>query len=163
MDNRTDESLVITQNKILTFFEINGADLNPKPAAHVFSLDMTSEGTIAFPSIEYRVTDAALDSDGAIWVINKAAPKEIELFPKTDPLFDKYHSGSPPGQFPVTERLVKLNFDGAGLTLADTPPVQINLDQLAHNWEGLELLDTRGFLLVTDTTPNTMLVFIPKP
>src|SRR5215208_5636411 len=32
MDNRTDEALVITQNKIFTFFEINGADLNQHPA-----------------------------------------------------------------------------------------------------------------------------------
>ncbi|MEP7134469.1 MAG: hypothetical protein ABI904_06010 [Chloroflexota bacterium] len=163
MDNRTDESLVITQNKILTFFEINGADLNPKPGAHVFSLDLKPEGTIPFPSLEYRVTDAALGADGAIWVINKVAPKEIELFPKSDPLFEKYHIGSAPGQFPVTERLVKLNYDPTGITLADTPPVQINFDKLEHNWEGLELLDKRGFLLVTDKNPSTLLVFIPMP
>jgi len=163
MDNRTDESLVIMQNKILTFFEINGAALNQEPAAHVFSLDLAAEGTIPFPALEYRVTDAALDADGAIWVINKVAVKEFELFPKSDPLFDKYHIGSAPGQFPVTERLVRLNLDAAGLTLADAPPIQITVDQLAHNWEGLALLDQRGFLLVTDTNPSTLLVFVPKP
>jgi len=63
----------------------------------------------------------------------------------------------------VAERLVKLNFDGAAISLADTPPIQIKLDQLSHNWEGLELLDDRGFLLVTDKTPSTLLVFVPKP
>lgn len=163
MDNRTDEALVITQNKILTFFEINGAALNPNPAAHVFNLDLTSAGTLPFPALEYRVTDAALGANGAIWVINKVAPKEIELFPKSDPLFEKYHIGSAPGQFPVTERLVKLNLSDTGITLADTPPIQINFDKLEHNWEGLELLDKRGFLLVTDKNPSTLLVFIPMP
>ncbi|MEP6896669.1 MAG: hypothetical protein ABI986_13775, partial [Chloroflexota bacterium] len=141
MDNRTDESLVIMQNKILTFFEINGAALNQEPAAHVFSMDLAAEGTIPFPALEYRVTDAALDADGAIWVINKVAVKEFELFPKADPLFDKYHIGSAPGQLPVTERLVKLKVDATGITLADTPPIQIKLDNLEHNWEGLELRD----------------------
>jgi hypothetical protein len=163
MDNRTDEALVITGNKILTFFEINGAALNPKPAAHVFSLYLSLKGTIPFPPLEYRVTDAALGADGSIWVINKAAVKDIEIFPTSDPLHDKYGTGSAPGQFPVTERLVKLNFDGTAISLADTPPIQIQLDQLEHNWEGLALLDQRGFLLVTDTNPSTLLVFVPMP
>src|SRR5258706_9649810 len=163
MDNRTDEAVVITQNKILTFFEINGAALNPKPVAHVFNLDLTPEGTISFPSLEYRVTDAALSPDGGIWVINKVAVKDAEIFPTSDPLSQKYNSENGTGQFQIVERLVKLNFDGTGIKLADTPPVQIKLDQNQHNWEGLVLLDNRGFLLVTDKSPNTMLAFIPVP
>jgi hypothetical protein len=163
MDNRTDEALVITQNKILTFFEINGAALNPKPAAHVFNLDLTPEGTISFPSLEYRVTDAALDPNGDIWVVNKVAVKEAEIFPTSDPLAEKYNSGNVPGQFQLVERLVRLNFDAAEITLADAPPIQIKLDQNQHNWEGLALLDNRGFLLVTDKSPDTILAFIPMP
>src|SRR5258705_154871 len=97
MDNRTDEALVITQNKILTFFEINGAALNPKPVAHVFNLDLTPEGTISFPSLEYRVTDAALSPDGGIWVINKVAVKDAEIFPTSDPLSEKDNSVHGPG------------------------------------------------------------------
>jgi len=163
MDNRTDEALVITQNKILTFFEVNGAALNPKPAAHVFNLDLTPEGTISFPSLEYRVTDAALDPNGGIWIINKVAIKDVELFPSSDPLAEKYNSGNNPGQLPLTERLVKLNFDATGISIADTPPIQIKLDQAEHNWEGLALLNKRGFLLVTDKTPDTILAFVPMP
>ena len=163
MDNRTDEALVITQNKILTFFEINGAALNLKPMAHVFNLDLTPEGTISFPSLEYRVTDAALSPDRGIWVVNKVAVKEAEIFPASDPLAEKYNSGNVTGQFQIVERLVRLNFNGTGITLADTPPIQIKLDQAEHNWEGLALLDNRGFLLVTDKSPITLLAFIPMP
>jgi hypothetical protein len=164
MDNRTDEALVILQNKILTFFEINGAGFNPHPSAHVFGLDLTSQGTILFPSIEYRVTDAALDSSGEIWIINQASPKkEPELFHVFDPLVEKYGNGSPTQEGQQVERLVKLNFETAGITIADIPPVQIKLDTSARNWEGLALLDNRGFLLVTDKSPDTLLGFIPLP
>ncbi len=153
MDNRTDEALVITQNKILTFFEINGAGLNPHPTAHVFGLDLTSEGTILFPNLEYRVTDAALGPNGEIWVINKVSPKDTELFSPFDPLKD----------FRQVEHLVELNYETSGITLADSPPIKIKLDKEPRNWEGLVLLENRGFLLVTDKSPDTLLGFIPMP
>jgi hypothetical protein len=163
MDNRTDEALVITQNKILTFFEVNGASLNPQPTAHAFSLDLASEGTISFPNLEYRVTDAALDSDGEIWVINKVSPNDTELFPKSDPLIEKYNHGNTPEGIQQVERLVKLNLGTNGITLAGIPPIQITLDKSPRNWEGLALLDNRGFLLATDKSPDTLLGFIAMP
>ena len=153
MDNRTDEALVITQNKILTFFEVNGANLNPQPAAHVFDLNLTPEGTILFPHLEYLVTDAALGPDGEIWILNQASPNDSELFSIFDPL----------KEFRKVERLVKLNHETSGITLADTPPLQIKLDKDPRNWEGLVLLDNRGFLLVTDKSPDTLLGFVPVP
>jgi hypothetical protein len=163
MDNRTDEALVITQNKIFTFFEVNGVDLNPQPAAHVFSLDLTPQGTISFPSLEYRVTDAALGPSGEIWVINNLSPNDMELFTKSDPLIEAYNGGTPPVDIQQVERLVKLNFSTSGITLANNPPIQIALDKNSRNWEGLALLDDRGFLLVTDKHPDTMLGFVPMP
>jgi hypothetical protein len=164
MDNRTDEALVITENKIFTFFEINGVDLNPKPAAHVFSLDLTPQGTISFPNLEYRVTDAALGPNGEIWVINNLSPKDPELFTQFDPLIEKYNGGTPPVvDVQQVERLVKLNFSTGGITLTNDPLIQIALDKSPRNWEGLVLLDNRGFLLVTDEHPDTMLGFLPMP
>lgn len=163
MDNRTDEALVITQNKIFTFFEINGAGLNPQPVAHVFSLDLTPQGTISFPNLEYRVTDAALGSNGEIWVINNVSPNDTELFTKSDPLIEKYNGGTSAVDIQQVERLVKLNFATGAITLADIPPIQITLAKDSRNWEGLVLLDDRGFLLVTDKDPDTMLGFIPIP
>jgi hypothetical protein len=163
MNNRAYEALVIAQNKILTFFEVNGASLNPQPAAHVFGLDLTSQGTISFPNLEYRVTDAALGSDGGIWIINKIAPKDAELIPKSDPLIEKYDGENTFANFQQVERLVKLNFSTSGITLADVPPIQIKLDTSPRNWEGLALLDNRGFLLVTDKSPDTLLGFIQMP
>lgn len=161
MDNRTDEALIVTQNKIFTFFEINGAGLNPQPAAHVFSLDLTPQGTISFPNLEYRVTDAALGPNGEIWIINSVSPNDTELFTKSDPLIENYNNGTMDIQH--VERLVKLNFSTSGITLANKPLIQISLGKDSRNWEGLVLLDDRGFLLVTDKRPDTILGFIRMP
>src|SRR3990172_492909 len=69
-ENHTDEALVVTDDSVLTFFEINGAGLNPAPAAQVFDFDLNPQGALSFPHLEYRVTDAALSTDGSLWVIN---------------------------------------------------------------------------------------------
>lgn len=160
MDNRTDESVIVTQNKIFTFFEVNGAELNPHPAAHVFSLDLTPQGTVSFPNLEYRVTDAALGPNGEIWVINKLSPDEADLFTESDPLVGK---GNESGEAHQVERLVELDLSGTGLTLSKTSPLRIALDKDSRNWEGLALLEDRGFLVVTDEHPDTILGFIPLP
>lgn len=162
-DNRTDEAFVIMQDKILTFFEINGSNLNPHPTAHVFGLNLVSERTISFPNLEYRVTDAALGPNGEIWVINNVSPNDSELFTKYDPLIEKINNENTFEELQQVERLVKLNFDGRGITLADVPPIQIKLEKKPRNWEGLVLLDNLGFLLVTDKSPDTLLGFIAMP
>lgn len=162
MDNRTDEALVITQNKIFTFFEVNGTDLNPHPAAHVFNLDLTPQGLVSFPHLEYRVTDAALGPGGEIWVVNSLSPNDSELFTKSDPPGETYDPGISFNSHQV-ERLVKLDFSTSGFTLANSPPIQILLAKDSRNWEGLVLLDDRGFLLVTDKRPDTILGFLPMP
>lgn len=163
LDNRTDEAIIVMQDKVMTFYEINGADLNPHPAVHAFGLDLTPESTISFPAIEYRVTDATLGPSGEIWVINYVSPKDSEVYPLSDPLIEKYNNGEGVDKNRQVERLVKLNFTDSGIVLADHPPVNIQLDKDPRNWEGLVLLDDRGFLLVTDKSPKTMLAFIPMP
>ncbi len=163
MDNRTNEALVIMQNKIFTFFEVNGTELNPQPTAHIFSLDLIPEGTASFPNLEYRVTDAALAANGEIWVINNVSPNDTQLFTTSDPLLENYNGGTSSKDIQQVERLVKLNYSSTGFTLADNPPVQIPLDTVSRNWEGLALLDNRGFLLVTDKHPDTILEFISIP
>jgi hypothetical protein len=155
-ENHTDEAMAVTEDKVLTFFELNGTDLNPKPAAQVFDFDLNLQASIAFPNIEYRVTDAALTSDNKIWIINYFFPGDTDMLPKVDPLAKFYKSK----QYDQVERLVELNYSASGITLIDAAPVQIPLIADARNWEGLALLDRRGFLIVTDKFPSTILGFV---
>jgi hypothetical protein len=162
-ENHTDEALVVTSDRILTFYEINGADLNPQPAAQVFDFDLKPQPSLSFPHLEYRVTDAALAPDGQIWVINYFFPGDTDLLPKADPLAATYGEGPTHAQYDQVERLVALKEGAAGLTLAEGAPIQLTLIKDARNWEGLALLDRRGFLLATDKFPGTLLGFVPLP
>lgn len=165
-DNKTDEAVIVLEDRILTFYEINGAALNPQPVAHVFSLDLQPQGTLPAPSLEYRLTDAALaSSDGRFWVVNTFFfYKDGYLRPDFDPLAETFGRGATHALFDAVERLVEMEYSESGLTLTDTPPVQLKLlSPLTRNWEGLALLDDRGFLLMTDRLPLTILGFVPMP
>ena len=163
IDNRTDESIIVMEDRILTFFEANGKQFNANPVAHVFGLDLSPQGNISFPNLEYRVTDATLGPDGRIWVINKFAPNDTDILPRSDPVAANYGRGNTHKKYPQVERIVALDKGAAGLTLADLPPIPLELIEDVRNWEGLVALDNRGFLLVTDSSPGTMLAFVPLP
>ena len=162
-DNHSDEALIVTADAVLTFFEINGADLDPSPTAHVFDFDLNLQGTLSIPNLEYRLTDATLDGD-TLWVINYFFPGDINLAPKSDPLADRYGEGKTHAEQDQVERIVELNYSPDGITLANSAPIQLTLaGDTARNLEGLVLLDEKGFLLVTDKFPSTLLMFVPRP
>jgi hypothetical protein len=163
MDNRAYEALIVDEDRILAFFEVNGKNLNPSPIAHVFALDLSPLGTIPFPNLEYRVTDAARDSNGQIWVINKFSPNDEDITTRIDPLVEQYGQGTTHQEYGQVERLVALGETSTRITLMDKAPIQLKLFEDVRNWEGLVALDKRGFLLVTDKSPGTLLGFVPLP
>ena len=166
LSNMTDESLLVAGDVLVTVYEANGAAVNPDPVAHLFDQALVSLGTVPFPSVEYRITDAtALDSTGRFWAINYFWPGDTQLSPGPDPLLAEFGAGPTHAQFVTVERLVEFQYDDTGITLAGTPPIQLELidDDHARNWEGVVCLDERGFLLVTDRYPETMLGFVPGP
>lgn len=164
-DNKSEEALLVAGNRLLTFYEVNGAGMNPHPVAHVFDFDLNLVGTIPFPNIEYRVTDAAPGADGAnFWVVNSFFPGDIDLIPAADPLAQKFGLGITHGRSAAVERLVEMRYSPGGITLAGAPPVLLEVDPIiSRNWEGLAPFDERGFLLMTDKFPGTILAFVALP
>lgn len=161
-ENHSDEALVVTDEQVLAFYEINGAELNPHPAAQVFDLDLHPLAAIPFPALEYRVTDAAWSGE-EIWVINYYFPGGEIPEPDTDPLVETFGKGSTHSQFKHVERIVGLHYTQGGITLGGQAPLQLELIEDARNWEGLALMDDSGFLMVTDKYPGTMLGFVKLP
>jgi len=163
--NKSDEALLIAGDAVVTLYEVNGAALNPAPVAHLFDASLAPGGTVAFPNVEYRITDAtALDEQGRFWATNFFFPLEREQLAETDPLVERYGEGASHLKSDVVERLVEFQYSEGDITLVDAPPIQIELLPLAaRNWEGLVRLDGRGFLLVTDLFPGTILGFVPLP
>jgi hypothetical protein len=158
------EALTIVDDKVLAIYAANGAGLNLSPVAYVFSLELDPLGTIPFPNVEYRITDATpADEQGRFWVLNCYNPANAGLLPRDDPLFEKYGQGATHAQYPQVERLVQLQYTAAGIILVDEPPTQLQLAQESRNWEGIARLDDQGFLLITDQSPYTMLAFVSKP
>jgi hypothetical protein len=167
--NKSDEALLVAGDRLVTIYEVNGAGVNPSPVAHLFDLGLAPAGTIPFPQVEYRITDATdLDGEGRFWATNYFFPGDTDLRPGTDPLAERYGWGPSHTPEGAVERLVEFQLTHAGIALADRPPIQLELPDnllgmIGRNWEGLARLDQRGFLLATDTFPTTILAFVPGP
>jgi hypothetical protein len=165
--NIAEESLIIDGDRIITLSEANGSRCNPQPRAKVFDKLTNYLGSIPFPNIEYRVTDAtALDEQGRFWVMNYFFPPEREkLQVASDPEVANF--GLPPGLDPTlgVERLLELRLDGDTIVRTDTPPIYFEPapDGGCRNWEAVVRLDDRGFLVMTDQYPGTLLAFVPYP
>lgn len=159
------ETLVVSEEGVLALYEGNGARVNPAPAAERFDRSLSPAGKVPFPAIEYRVTDAtAPDAAGRFWVMNYNYPGTSDRFnPAPDPFMARYGTGPTHAQKPQVERLIELQVTPAGIVLTEQPPLQLQLSEVARNWEGLVRLEDRGFLLVTDKFPKTLLGFVPKP
>jgi hypothetical protein len=160
------EALVVSEDRVLALYEANGARVNPAPAAEILDRSLAHSGRLTLPAIEYRITDAtALDSAGRFWVMNYNFPATQHHFkPAPDPFMARYGTGPTHAQKPQVERLIELQVRPDGIVLTDRPPIQLQLiDEAARNWEGLVRLDDRGFLLVTDRFPRTLLGFVPAP
>lgn len=166
LDNMCHEAVLALPDRVVTFFEANGANVNPDPVVQTFDLQLAPLAALPMARLEYRVTDVTpADAGGRFWAINYFYPGEAELLnPAPDPLVAQYGEGPTHAASLVVERLVELVWSPAGVTLADRPPLQLRLmERESRNWEGLARLDDRGFLLVTDRFPTTILAFVPHP
>ncbi len=64
------------------------------------------------------------------------------------------------------ERLLELRLtEDDRIVRTETPPINLKPTpgQDCCNWEALVRLDDRGFLLMTDKYPGTLLAFVPNP
>jgi hypothetical protein len=166
LGNTSDESLFVFGSRLFSLYEVNGAGLNPEPVAHMFDLSLQSLGSLPFPHVEYRITDATPpDDSGSFWAINYFYPGDKFLAPDADPITEQFGEGLTHSHSNAVERLLAFQFSEDGIVLADTPPIQLELspDGVSRNWEAIARLDEQGFLLATDKYPQTMLGFVPYP
>jgi hypothetical protein len=161
--NMSDEALLVFGNRMITLYEANGANINPSPQAHTFDSALQLREILAFPNIEYRITDAtSTDEFGRFWAINYFYPGDRKLQPNLDSLTARFGKGQSHSQNTTVERLVQFQFSYEGISLTDSPPLQLQLmdGQYARNWEAIARLDDVGFLLATDKYPETIFAFV---
>ena len=162
--NKSDEALFLAGEQFFTLYEVNGEAFNPAPRATCFTLSLTPCVDIAFPHLEYRLTDATvLDEQGRFWVINYQFPGDLNIKPKSDPLANQYGQGASHSVGKSVERLVEYQYSDGSIQRTQRAPIQLQLVSDARNWEGIVRLDSLGFLLVTDKFPGTILGFVEMP
>ncbi|MBH30473.1 MAG: hypothetical protein CMG71_00600 [Candidatus Marinimicrobia bacterium] len=162
MSQMSFESLLLWNELLVTMYEANGSVVTDSPRALVFDQSFNELQPLFLPSIEYRITDAtAVDEDGKFWIINYFYPGEEKLKPAVDPIAERYGRGSTHRIEPTVERLLQLELGEEGISFTERPPIQLSLMAgEARNWEGIVTLDDRGFLLISDTYPTTILSFV---
>jgi len=171
--NASEEALVLHDDRVVSLYELNGALINDKPVAHVLPPDLSTISTIPFPHLEYRLTDAtSVDANDRFWVMNYSWPdstshsSDENLDP--DPLTATFGCGPTHALYEQVERLVELTFVDGEIELSGVAPIQMELqgdwaDDKSRNWEGVVRLDERGFLVVSDKFPTTVLAFVAYP
>jgi hypothetical protein len=166
--NVAEEAMIIDGDRVITLSEANGLNVNPAPKAKVFNVRAEYVESLPMAQVEYRLTDAsALDDEGRFWVINYYFPGErAKLDPAPDPELARF--GDPESFDPdnCIERLLELRLTADNrIVRTERPPVNLELlpDGECRNWEALVRLDDRGFLLMTDKYPGTLLGFVPFP
>lgn len=156
------EAMVIHDDRVLVLYETNG-EVNPNPRALSFDHSLVPRGELALDRIEYRVTDATeAEADGTFWVSNYHWPG-APWQPGACALTERYGQGKSHRRCSTVERLVQLQIADGRIRPTPRPPILLELvdDDHARNWEGLVRLPGRGFLLMTDEHPTSILGFVP--
>ncbi len=165
LSNIAYEAMTVFRGSVVTFYESNGHSLVREPAALFWDRALSSFERLPMSPLEFRVTGAsAVDAAGRFWVTNVFWPGEKALRADDDPLFAAYGRGATHARSSTVERLVELRLGPSGVERTATPPLQLALadGELTRNWEGIARLDDRGFLLVADEHPTTILAFVPN-
>lgn len=164
--NASDETLIAIGDKLLSIYEANGENVNPKPVAHLFDKNMSLLRKIVLPNIEYRITDGIwLEKSNELVLLNYFWPGDQEAYkPANDRILYNLRENTIQKESKAVERIIFLNYSEDGITLSDKEPIQIQLMENgeSRNWEGLVEIDSLGYIIATDKYPETILAFIRK-
>ncbi|MCH7762314.1 MAG: hypothetical protein IIB95_01060 [Candidatus Marinimicrobia bacterium] len=164
VNNMTYESALIDGDNVILFYEANGKNIRNSAWQYVVSMKDYSVSKIDYPHIEYRITDVTrLDDKNCFWTINYFWPGDKKrVKPAFDPIAATFLKGETHGNSEAVERLVEFELLDGKIQLSNREPIQIELDENeSRNWEGIVRLDEKGFLMVTDKFPGSLLGFIP--
>ena len=162
--NATFEAMTYWNENLYIIYEHNSKQGDAQPVAYQFNLDFEFERQIAFPVIDFRVTDATIsDPSGKFWVMNYFFPGDTHLAIDQDALVTEYGEGATHKENEPVERLVQLQIGDDEISRVDQPPIYLQLldYNIARNWEGIAWLDDLGFLLISDSFPGSILGFCP--
>ncbi|MDO9019260.1 MAG: hypothetical protein Q8S73_03820 [Deltaproteobacteria bacterium] len=165
-DNHAFEALTRVDGAWLALFEANG--MNTSCASTALRVEGREARAVAVEAIPYRVTDAsAVDASRQFWVTQYSYREvgdtaECERTIRAVGCFSEAVDCDPRGGAARSvERLLELRDDGVSVR-ATGRVIRLAREERGRNWEGLVRLDDKGFLLVTDEWPSTVLGYVPS-
>jgi len=161
LQNMTYETILINNNSVITIYEVNSAKVNKSPVYHQFDKNLKLDIIKPFPFTEYRITDATeIDDEGTFWVTNYFWPGDYKLLKQ-----DLNYLITKKKEIKPVERLLEFQIVDEKIVRTETLPINIKLSEFgdSRNWEGIVRLDDKGFLIVTDKFPGTILAFVHLP
>lgn len=164
LHNFSDEANLFYRDKIYSIHEANGIGANSHPHVKIFDESLEQTGSISFPNIEYRITDATEpDSSGKFYALNYLYLGDInKLKPAEDSIAIKYGIGISNNPQRGIERIIQFQILEDKIIFGDQLPVYLELSENGRNWEGIAELEGKGFLVVTDKHPETILAFVSR-
>ncbi len=162
--NISDESILHFNNIVIPIYEVYGKNLNTNPKVAIFNTNLEFIKEIKFPPIEYRLTDVtSVDNEGKFWAINYFYPGDnSKLEPSKDYLIERFGIGHSHFNSDPIERLVEFQIIENEIIIVNQAPIYLRLMKgNSRNWEGIARFND-GFLIATDTFPETILAFVHK-
>jgi len=95
ISNATDETILVTDDRVITIYEINSEQLETEAVAYVFDHSLNLIDSLPLPNIEYRLTDATeMDENDNFWMINYMWSGDYgENYMPADPVSATYGKG----------------------------------------------------------------------
>lgn len=168
-ENNSYEALVRSSGSWLALFELNGMDTSCASQALRFHTAADTPSVVAVESLPYRITDATPpDAQGRFWATQysyrdpnddgecRRSIRAVGCF--TEAVDCDVRGGATRS----VERLIELRDEGIAVHATGRRIMLLREDR-PRNWEGIARLDGRGFLIVTDEWPRSILGFVPDP
>ncbi len=157
------ETIVINGDKIIVINEANGFNLLASPKAFEYDENLNLLDTISIPHVEYRITDATYAKNNKFYAINYFwTGDRASLNPAADSVAIKYGISSSQSPDIGIERLLSLKIKKDKIICSDENPIYLHVEKNnSRNWEGIVQYGDKGFFIITDTFPTTILGFVP--
>lgn len=163
LTNMGDEAIFMQGKDLFTIHEINDSELVKEPRAQKIDYKTKQLTPYKFPYVPYRITDAsALDKHQRFWAINYKYRGDTFNQKSDDNLSHKHGRGASHAQYDNVERLLQFQLKNNSIDLIASSPLSLLMTSAqGRNWEGIARLGNRGFIIVTDKHPETILGFVP--
>lgn len=157
------ETMVIDGDRIIVINEANGLNLLVSPKAFMYDGNLNLLDTLTIPHVEYRITDATYANNNKFYALNYFYTGDrSSLNPAVDSIAVKFGISSSQSSAAGIERILSFKIENNKIIFSGENPIYWHVEKdKGRNWEGIAQYGDKGFFIITDTYPTTILSFVP--